>query len=378
MKSILLHAWVVHQKAEKYYLPYVHWVYLNEIVKYYDFVCLLSPIKIVELETKEVLEDISLFKNVSVYRLPFSESYISTIRYFFFYRKAYSQLKNHTVVYARYPIPFGWLQKVYLKKARRIIHFVGDPIDTIKNNPNIPLFKKRLLTTFFKPEFFMYLWACNGAKVFSNGYHIAERIRKHNLKVHALISTTLCQSDFYFNERHTISQNPKVIYVGYLRKAKGVETVINSFYLLQKEYPDALLTIVGTGESEFELKKLTQEILLNNVIFTGHVDCRRKLNDLLREQDIFCFASLSEGSPRVILEAMANGINVVSTPVGSLPYIFEDGKDIVFADFQDEVMFFNKMKTLIKNATIALAIRKNAFTKAQSYTVDKFIETIFV
>ena len=88
-------------------------------------------------------------------------------------------------------------------------------------------------------------------------------------------------------------------------------------------------------------------------------------------------ASLSEGSPRVILEAMANGINVVSTPVGSLPYVFKDNEDIVFADFNDDKMFGEKMVELIENDEKAFLIRKNAFAKTSKYKIENFLKEIF-
>lgn len=44
MKNLLIQAWTIHKSNDKYYLPYTHWVYLNEIVNYYDEVTLLCPV----------------------------------------------------------------------------------------------------------------------------------------------------------------------------------------------------------------------------------------------------------------------------------------------------------------------------------------------
>src|SRR5690606_4164839 len=135
MKKILLHAWAVQKKEGRYYLPYTHWVYLNEIVKYYDEIVLLCSCK--TLKENEITNGINVaFLNVSVYELPAFNGYVDAIKYFFKYRKAYKEIENITTYYARYPVPFGWLQKKYGKKAKRIIHYVGDPVDAAKNNPN--------------------------------------------------------------------------------------------------------------------------------------------------------------------------------------------------------------------------------------------------
>ena len=97
----------------------------------------------------------------------------------------------------------------------------------------------------------------------------------------------------------------------------------------------------------------------------------------MRTHDIFCFASLSEGSPRVILEAMANGINVVSTPVGSLPTIFKHNENILFADFNNATVFSDQMINLISNENNAFLLRKNAFEKVKNYKIENFLKEIF-
>lgn len=377
MKSILLHAWTLHKKNNKYYIPYTHWVYLNEIVKYYDKVCLLSPVNC-NLDDESKYEPIDVFKNVTVYGLPYSEGYIDAVKYFFKYKKAYAELsKKYDVVYARYPIPFGWLQKHYFKDKKKIIHFVGDPIDTIVNNPNLPSFKKKLYTTFFKPENFMFMQACKKATVYTNGLHIAERLKKNNIEAIPLVSSTLNDDDFYFEDKVIDVEAPRIIYVGYLRKAKGVETVLKAFALLQKNKPNVKLTIVGHGESEAELKNLVTTQNIENVTFTGHIDSRIELNQLLRKHDIFCFASLSEGSPRVILEAMANGLAVISTPVGSLPSTFVEGEEILFADFNDESGLAKKLKELSNDIDQYNHIRNRSYKKVTNYKIENFLKTIF-
>lgn len=378
MNSILIHAWSVHKKDNIYYLPYTHWVYLNEIVKFYDKICLLSPIIINNNVEKDGIIPITNFQNVIVEELPQICSYKNAIKHFFKYRKKYQKLTHYNAVYARYPVPFGWLQKVYLKNAKRIIHFVGDPIDAAKTNPNFNWLKKRVLITFFMPEHYLYLWACKGAKVYTNGFHLAERLRKQGLIAKPLISSTLNKNDFYFDKNKVINNTaPKIIYVGYLRKAKGVETVINAFFLLLHNFPKAELSIVGSGDFEEELKQIVHNKNIRYVTFLGHIDQRKKLNYLLRIHDIFCFASLSEGSPRVILEAMANGLNVISTPVGALPHIFTENEHILFSGFNNPEMFRAKLEELILNPEIAQIIRTAAYNKVQNYTIQKFLKTIF-
>jgi len=97
----------------------------------------------------------------------------------------------------------------------------------------------------------------------------------------------------------------------------------------------------------------------------------------MRNHDIFCFASLSEGSPRVIIESMANGLNVVSTPVGSFPHIFFYDRDIVYFDFNNSKMLYEKVLFLINNNNNASLIRESAHQKVKKYTAVNFNKEIF-
>src|SRR5690606_33994271 len=142
-------------------------------------------------------------------------------------------------------IPFGWLQKLFLRRSDRIIHFVGDSLGAAKNNPNFPWYEKLLLMALFIPEHLTYACVFKGVKVFTNGFCLTFTLKRWGVKAKPVISCTLVKEDFYFDDEKEIdSENPKIIYAGYLRKAKGVETVIKAFGLLLERYPNARLSIV--------------------------------------------------------------------------------------------------------------------------------------
>lgn len=375
MKTLLIHTWTAYKNGEDYYLPYMHWIYLSEIREHFSKIYILVPVGIVE--DPEDLVPMN-YHNVQILPVPFYSSYLGAIKTFFHYLKQYYNLPNVDVVYSRYPAPFGWLQKVFCKKKKRIIHYVGDPLDAAKNNPNFSKLKKIVFTTLFMPEYFLFIWACKGATVFTNGFDISERLKKKNILATPLISSTLVDNDFCLTDKIIDNTRPKIIYIGYLRTAKGVETVIKAFAKFLNDYPEAVLTIVGEGEFEYDLKQLVSSLgIQSDVRFHPFIDDRGKINSLLRDHDLFCFGSLSEGSPRVILEAMANGLNVLSTPVGSLPYIFNDYDSIVYADFNDVSDFHLKMKRLFENTELMLKIRNIAYFKVKNFTIKQFINSIF-
>ncbi|AYL98429.1 glycosyltransferase family 4 protein [Mucilaginibacter celer] len=378
MKKLLIQGWSLEKDEEGYHIAATHYIYIKEIVQYYSTVCLLAPVKQLPAGTKSALTPLKNAGDILVHELPYSNSYISAIKNFKAYVAAYKQLQHvYDRVYVRYPTPFGWLGIRYFKDA--IIHFVGDPIDAAQTNPNFGKLKKATLISMFMPEHLMYMQACKKARVLTNGFHLQQKLKKYSIRAEAVISSTLNDDDFYMDEGSLPSRdNLKILYAGYLRKAKGVEVLIEAFAKLIKDFPTATFTIVGSGESEAELKaKVSAMGISQSITFTGHVDKREELNQLFRTHNLFAFASFSEGSPRVVLEAMANGLNVVSTPVGSLPTVFKDGENIVFAEAGNPDDFHQKISTLVTDHERCLQLKKSAFEKAKTYTTAQFIKNIF-
>lgn len=376
--NILIHAWNIEKKDGIYLLPYSHWLYLSEITKYFDKIILLSPCHYLEHNQFSSSLSISCFDKVVVRELPFSKNgYIGHLKYFLHYMNIYHTEKDISTYYSRYPTPFGWLQKVFGKDKNRIIHYVGDPIDATKNNPNFNNLRKLILVSGFLLEDTLYKWACRGAKVYTNGNHLAEKLLKKGIDVEPLVSSTLTSKDFYFQNKVIKPASINFVYLGNLRAAKGISTLIEAFNLYNKKYPDSSFTIIGSGELESQLKANVKNKNIKNVNFLGRIDNREVLNEELRKSHIFLFASLSEGSPRVILEAMANGLAVISTPVGSLNTVFKDGHDILFSNFSDPESFFRNMEKLSTNCEMYNKLRMNSYSKVKNLTIEKFIERIF-
>jgi len=378
MKKLLIQGWGLEKDEDGFYIAATHFIYIKRIVQYYAGVCLLAPVKHLPIGIKSQLTPLKKAGDILVHELPYSNSYISAIKNFGWYLAAYKKLQHeYNRVYVRYPTPFGWLGSRFFNDS--IIHFVGDPIDAAQGNPNLGKLKKAALIGMFMPEHLMYMRACKKSRVLTNGFHLQQKLRKYNIEAEAVISSTLNDDDFYMDETNLpLPGDLKLLYVGYLRKAKGVEVLISTFKMLLNDFPTAIFTIAGSGESEAELKAMVDELGLSHAIkFAGHIDNRDELNKLYRLHNLFCFASFSEGSPRVILEAMANGLNVVSTPVGSLPGVFEDGKNIVFAEAGNAGDFYQKITGLVTNYNYCLELKKAAFEKARHYTTAGFIKNIF-
>ena len=117
--------------------------------------------------------------------------------------------------------------------------------------------------------------------------------------------------------------------VGRLYARKGLFTLIESMVLVTKKFRNAKLIIAGKGLSN-EMKKLTNFAtklrVKDNIVFTGYFP-DKKLPKLYQAADIFTFSTFYENLPFAVLEALSTGLPVVTTRVGGIPEMIEDGKN---------------------------------------------------
>lgn len=122
-----------------------------------------------------------------------------------------------------------------------------------------------------------------------------------------------------------VKRNNDFIAVGYLKKVKGFDLLIKAFKILCDNTPyNGVLKIAGSGKELDALRNLVASLQLENRIkFLGEL----KNNQIIRlynDNNFFVLSSLSEGFPKVILEAMSCGNIIVSTNVGSVPDVLKD------------------------------------------------------
>lgn len=97
---------------------------------------------------------------------------------------------------------------------------------------------------------------------------------------------------------------------------KDTPTLLAAFSQMVESEADAHLVIVGEGPRRREVEvEILERGLEDRVTLLGQ---RRDVASLLRGFDLFAFSSRREGLPRVVVEAVAAGLPVVSTRVGGI------------------------------------------------------------
>jgi glycosyltransferase involved in cell wall biosynthesis len=127
---------------------------------------------------------------------------------------------------------------------------------------------------------------------------------------------------------------PRMIVTRHLEELYDVESVIRAFNEVQNHYPEASLQIVGTGSQESYLRDLVSSLNLKNVMFLGYVPYR-DLPAIYDQCDILLNASRADNFPGSLIEAAAAGLVVISTGVGGIPFIFDNGKSALLVKAGD-------------------------------------------
>ena len=135
------------------------------------------------------------------------------------------------------------------------------------------------------------------------------------------------KESFYERQDTCQGKTVKILYVGNLNPRKGIEYLIQGFAMARQQHPHLQLILVGAGESsnEQKLRTLADSLTLgDSIIFHGYVARAEDLFPLYREADIFLLPALGEGFPRVIYEAMSQGLPVIATALPTISAVLKD------------------------------------------------------
>ena len=162
-------------------------------------------------------------------------------------------------------------------------------------------------------------------------------------------------------ERLGIVENEAVILsVGRLSKEKAHADLIRAFKQLCTTNPDlnCNLVIVGDGPEREPLESASaQSGLSQRIIFAGQVTDVRPFYAM---SDVFVLPSLTEGSPNVLLEAMAAKVPVVATAVGGVPEIVENEESALLVPANDPEALAAAIVRLLGDAELGRRLTKNA------------------
>lgn len=311
----------------------VHAAYIREFARQVERVRLFAPVgpRMARHDAEVALP------NVEVVPLPAYAGYAGAVRHLpAFLRVLRLRGADVDAWYCRVPDPFAWLPwMLYGRRGAPVLmHVVGDPLEALASASGRSGFLRAVLRCGFAPEWWLTCQAMRHTALAVNGETVYQRLRGLNpANSRAVVSSTLTEEDFHVRTDTCSGDVIRLLYVGFLRQAKGLEVLLRAFASLRSTDSRLRLILVGSPDPptyEERLRSLASQLGVRDYVeFRGYVPPGPALRAAYREADIFVFPSLSEGSPRVVLEAMANSLPVVSTAVGSLPAMFQNREHLL-------------------------------------------------
>ena len=231
--------------------------------------------------------------------------------------------KNLDLLHVHYAIPHayaGYMAKKMLKEEGIDIPMVttlhGTDITLVGNHP------------FYKPA---VTFSINKSEVVTS---VSESLRKDTLRLFDVnkeidvipnfIDTEKQKDSFGDCNRQLMAEDDERIltHISNFRHVKRIPDVINIFNKVQEKIKSKLI-MVGEGPEVQPAKKLAEELgIADKILFLGKTS---EVNKILCFSDLFLLPSENESFGLAALEAMVNGVPVISSDVGGIPEVVEQG-----------------------------------------------------
>ena len=147
--------------------------------------------------------------------------------------------------------------------------------------------------------------------------------------------------------------------------AKGHITLLNVVRKVKEDGYDVEVVFVGDGPSRGDYEKLAKNLGIESLVtFAGKMPDGAAVRKVIAESDLFVFPTKAEGLPRVLLEAMAEGLPCLSSPVCGIPEILDD--ENMFSP-NDVDGFVDRIEYLIENPNVLCEMSKKNVEVASRY-----------
>jgi glycosyltransferase involved in cell wall biosynthesis len=325
-----------------------------------------------------------MMDNIELIPKPLYYNALSASHYPIAITKAYIKtLKKSKFIFIRgMPAFAGLLYFLAFVFHQRPTHWIVENPITISKSHVSSNWRKYFLSLVYayQDRFFnrMGRWLTKGAFI-CNGEELGRIF--HSPRTSVIVSSTVLEKDFFIREDTCLGEIIRLLFVGFVRPEKGIEYLIDALPLL-KIKKQWRLTIVGSWGTIQDYKiKLDSLIAFRKIAdfinWEGYISYFT--GDLLkyyRSHDILILPSLSEGTPRVLIEARSNSLPVIATKVGGIPTSVKDGFDGILVPPKDSNSIASAIDRVEGDDELRRNLIRHGLETARKYTINNFIDTV--
>ena len=237
--------------------------------------------------------------------------------------------------------------------------------------------KKTLFAAYVGFEEWALQYMTRRALTFANGAALREKHERQGARVIETKTTTIAAGDIASRVDTCTGPTVRLLTVSRIDPRKGLRAIPAIVAALSRTGRDVRADIVGPtigqiGEREQQLIAADAQTMGvgDRVRCLGAVPLDRLIR-LYRDYDVFVLPTgPGEGIPRVLLEAMAGGVPIVTTRVSGISSLVRDGDNGLLAEATADHLT-TAVRTLIESPELRQRLIQNGYATAQAHTVDR-------
>jgi glycosyltransferase involved in cell wall biosynthesis len=183
------------------------------------------------------------------------------------------------------------------------------------------------------------------------------------------------ESDLELVRRYGLAGKEVLLYVGRVAGNKRVDLLVEALAKVKAERANVLLLVVGDHDSNPAFTEITANIrarakqlgVSDDVIFAGRVE---ELPAYYRLATLYVSASLHEGFGVPLIEAMASGVPIVTTKVGSQPWVMGDAGILVTPGDVDELAA--QIKAVLSDDALRGDLVQRGLQRAVDFSLEAY------
>jgi glycosyltransferase involved in cell wall biosynthesis len=242
----------------------------------------------------------------------------------------------------------------------RVVQMLNKPLVLTLHGGNLPEFARnhprRILRLFGRAN-----------TVTAPSPYLADALREFQRDIQ-VIPNPLDIEAYQYRQRDNLK--PRLAWLRTFHRIYNPVLAVQVLAKITSTIPEARLTMIGPDKDgslagvRAEAKRLG---VLGQMTFTGGV-AKSQVPVLLSAGDIFLNTTTIDNTPVSVLEAMASGLNVVSTNIGGIPYLIENEHDGLLVPSGDADAMTAAVMRLLTDPGLSARLSRNARKKAESYS----------
>jgi glycosyltransferase involved in cell wall biosynthesis len=278
-------------------------------------------------------------------------------------------------------VPFQLPSALLNLKKPKLVHVVSNPYQVIASSSDY-----RGIMRMLALKFAAHTDRCIHKMVHepktrtaTNGREMWDRLGCKDGRV--VVSSCIREAEMRPRQDLSLGNPPRMLFVGYVRPEKGVDDLLDAFEAIRRRRP-LKLTLVGGSDrvvTKYEAEvheRIKRSPFRDDITIAGMLDFGDELFEQYRSHDVYVLPSLSEGTPRTLVEARGFGCPVVATRAGGIPSSVEHGRNGLLVEPRDSVGLAAAIERILDEPSLRQHLIDEGLRESQSRSLEAFADEL--